>query len=125
MVAAVIGVVQQVDVARLDFAAEELRHCARGPGQRADVDGHVFRLRDEAAVEIADGRGKVAAGIEDLRIRGAQHRLAHFLDDGVQPMLHDGHGDAINHAHHPNPHQPMMLAACRQFHPRAQPGFRR
>jgi hypothetical protein len=45
-----------------------------------------------AAVEVADRAREVAAGIEDLRVGGAQHRLAHLLDDGVQPVL-DHRGD--------------------------------
>ena len=39
---------------------------------------------------------EIAARVEDLRIGGAQHRLAHLLDDRVQAMLDDRYGDGID-----------------------------
>ena len=94
VVAAVIRVVQQEHVAGMDVVAEEVVHRLRSPWQRANVDRHVLRLGDQAAVDVADRRGEVAARIEDLRVGRAQHRLAHLLDDGMQPVLHhrNGHG---------------------------------
>src|SRR5260370_24351887 len=38
----------------------------------------------------------MAGRIEDVRIGGAQHRLAHLLDDREQAMLDDGDGDGID-----------------------------
>ena len=78
-------------------------HRLRRPGQRADMDRHMLGLRDQPAVEVADRGGEIAAGIEDLRIRGAQHRLAHLLDDGVQPVLHDRDGHRIDGVSHTLP----------------------
>ena len=92
MVAAVIGIVQQKNVARLDVAGEEFADRPRRVGQGADMDRHVLGLRDQPAVEIADRGREIAARIEDLRIGGAQHRLAHLLDDRQQTML-DHRGD--------------------------------
>ncbi len=96
MIAAVIRVVEQKDVAGIDVAAEELGHRLRREGQRADMDRHVLGLRDQPPVEIADRGREIAARIEDLRIGGAQHRLAHLLDDREQPMLHDRDDDRID-----------------------------
>src|SRR5439155_13996076 len=33
--------------------------------------------------------------VQDLRIGGPEHRLAHLLDDRFEPVLDDGHGDAV------------------------------
>src|ERR1700741_3001218 len=41
--------------------------------------------------------------MENLRIRGAQHRFAHLFDDGVQAMLDDRSDDWIEgHGGHPS-----------------------
>ena len=98
MVVAVIGVVEQVDVARPDRPPKNSCTELRRPGQRADVDRHVLGLRDQPPVGIADRGREVAARVEDLRVGGAQHRLAHLLDDGVQPVLDHRDGDRIDAA---------------------------
>ena len=96
VVAAVIRVVEQEDVARVDVAAEELGHRAGGEGQGADMDRHMLGLGDQPAVEVADRGREIAARIEDLRIGGAQHRLAHLLDDREQAVLNDRDDDRID-----------------------------
>ena len=96
VVAAVVGVVEQIDVARADRAAKAVVHRFRRPGQRADVDRHVLGLRDQAALGIADGGREIAARVDDLGVRGAQHRLAHLLGDRVQAMLDHGDRDRID-----------------------------
>src|SRR5262249_53539809 len=63
------------------------------------MDRHVLGLGDQAAVEIADRHREIAARVEDLRIGGAQHRLAHLLDDGMQPMLDHRGDDRIGGVH--------------------------
>ena len=96
VVAAAVGIVQQVDVAGAYPALEELVH---GPGrerQRADVDRHVLGLGDQPPVGIAQRGREVAARVQDLRVGGAQHGLAHLLDDGAKAMLDHGDGDRID-----------------------------
>ena len=80
MAAAMIGIVEQDDVARLDIL-EAFLDRERGPWQRADMDRDMIGLRDQAAARVADREREVAAGIEDLRIGGAKHGFAHFLHD--------------------------------------------
>ena len=96
MIAAVIGVVEQKDVARMDVAGEELGHRLCRVGQGADMDRHMLGLGDQPAVEIADRGREIAARIEDLRIRCAQHRFAHLLDDRQQAMPDDRNDDRID-----------------------------
>ena len=96
VVAAVIRIVQQEYIARMDVVPEEFGDRLRGPWQGADMDRHVLGLRDQAAVQVADRGGEIAAGIKDLGIRGPQHRLAHLFDDGVQSVLHDRDGYRID-----------------------------
>ena len=60
------------------------------------MDRHVLGLGDEPPVEVADRGREIAARIEDLRIGGAQHRLAHLLDDRQQAMLDHGDDDRVD-----------------------------
>src|SRR5207248_3486177 len=87
VIAAVIGVVEEKDVALVNIALKEFGHRAGGKGQRADMDRHMLGLRDQAAVEVADRGREIAARIEDLRIGGAQHRLGHLLDDRDKAVM--------------------------------------
>ena len=95
MAAAMIGIVEQDDVARL-HVLESLLDRERRPGQRADVNRKMIGLRDQASADVADRQRKIAAGIEDLRIGGAKHRFAHLFYDRTEPMLDDGARDRID-----------------------------
>ena len=53
MAAAIIGIVEQEDVARLDVL-EALLHRDRRPWQRADMHRKVIGLRDQAGARIAN-----------------------------------------------------------------------
>ena len=61
------------------------------------MDRDMLGLGDEASLRVADRRRVVTTGVEDLRISRAEHRLAHLLDDGLEPMIQDGHRDGIDH----------------------------
>jgi hypothetical protein len=96
VVAPQIGIVQQVDVARPDPPLEGLVHRLGRERQRADVDRHMLGLGDQAPVRVAQRGREVAARVEDLRVGGAQHGLAHLLDDGAKAMLDHRHGDRVD-----------------------------
>ena len=96
MVAAAVGVVEQVDVTRADRALEELVHRLGRERQSADMDRHMLGLRDQATLGVAQRGREIAARVQDLRVGGAQHRLAHLLDDGAKSMLDHGDGDRID-----------------------------
>ena len=100
VVAAVIGVVEQKHVARMDVGAEELGDRAGGEGEGADMDRHVLGLGDEAPIEVADRGREIAARIEDLRIGRAQHCFAHLGDDRQQAMLDHRNGDGVDRVCH-------------------------
>ena len=95
MTAAMIGIVEQNDVARLDILEARFDRQRR-PGQRPDMHRDVIGLRDQATAGVADAERKIAAGIEDLRIGGAKHGFAHFLHDRAETMLDDGSRDGID-----------------------------
>ena len=57
MAAAMIGIVEQDDVAGRDVR-EALLDRARRPGQRADMHRNVLGLRDQASARVADARAK-------------------------------------------------------------------
>jgi hypothetical protein len=92
----VIGVVEQENIAGVNVAREGFRDSPRCPHHRADMHGHMLGLRDEAQLRVDQRAGEVARRIEDLRVGGAQHRLAHFLDNGKEPMLHQRDGDRVS-----------------------------
>ena len=96
VVAAVVRVVEQEHVARPDVAAKVVVHRTRRPRQRADMDRHVLRLGDQAPLGVAQRGREIAAGVDDLRVRGAQHRLAHLLGDRMQPVAHHRDRDRID-----------------------------
>ena len=96
MAAAEIRIVEQEHVARMHVVAEELDDRFGRPGQRPDMDGDMFGLRHQDTVGAADRGREVAARIQDLRIGGPQHGLAHLLDDGAEPVLNDGDGDRVD-----------------------------
>jgi len=96
MVAAPVGVVEQVDVAWADRTLEKLMHGPGRIGQRADMDRHVLGLSNQTTFRIAQGGREIAARVEDLGVGGAQHGLPHFLDDGAKAMLDHGDGDRID-----------------------------
>jgi hypothetical protein len=96
MVAAEVGVVEQVDVARPYLPLEELVDRLGRKRQRTDVDGHMLGLGDQPPVGIAQRRREIPARVQDLRVGGAQHGLAHLLDDGAKAVLDHRHGDRID-----------------------------
>src|SRR5262252_1306627 len=95
VIAAVVRIVEKEHVTGLDAPREVVGHGLDGHGQRAHVDGHVLGLRGESAFAVEDRGGEITARVEDLRVGGAQHRLAHLLHDGFETMLDHRDGDAI------------------------------
>ena len=88
MAAAMIGIVKQYDVAGTEIlkALFDGQGC---PRQRPDMHRNMIGLGNQAAPCVAYRQREIPAGIEYLRIGGAKHGFAHFLDDRTQPMLND------------------------------------
>src|SRR5438128_11521978 len=84
MVIAVVGVVQEIDIAGLDPALERIAHRLHGPRDRAHVDQHVLGLRDEPCPRITKRRGDVSARVHELRAGRARARRAHMLRTTVE-----------------------------------------
>src|SRR5207248_2370782 len=95
MAAAVIGIVEKNHVAWLDIP-KSLLDGKRRPRQRADMNRDVVGLSDQPSVYVANGKRKITAGVEDLRIGGAKHGFAHFFYDRAQPVLNHGSRDRID-----------------------------
>jgi hypothetical protein len=95
VIVAVVGVVQEEQVARGDPPLEEVGHRRHRPGQGAHVDGHMLGLRGEPTLAVEYRGGEVAARVQDLRVGGAQHGLAHLLHDGLEAMLDHRDGDSV------------------------------
>ena len=64
------------------------------------MDRDMLSLRHQPSGSIADACRKIAAGVENLGVGGTQHRLAHLLDNRVQPVLHHRRGDPIDMSFH-------------------------
>ena len=60
------------------------------------MDRHVLGLGDQPALGVAQRGREVAARVDDLRVGGAQHRLAHLLGDRVQAVLDHRDRDRID-----------------------------
>ena len=112
VIAAVVRVVEQVHVAGAYASREVVGDRLDGPRQRAHVDGHVLGLGRQTPFAVEDRGGEVPARVEDLRVRGAKHGLAHLLDDGLEAVLDDRDGDAVeSHGGHYTTGAPCA-AAC-------------
>ena len=96
MRAAPIWIVQQIDIVRRGVG-ETFGQRLRRPGHRADMHRNMVRLCHQPAPRIDQRDGEIPRGVQDLRVGGAQHRLSHFLGDGVQPVLQHGDGDRVRH----------------------------
>ena len=99
MAAAMIGIVEQDDVARPNIS-ETLFDGQGSPRQCADMHGDVVSLRDQAAPCVADREREIPAGVEDLGIGRAKHGFAHLLHDRAQPVLDDGSRDRVDRDGH-------------------------
>ena len=106
MVAAEVGIVQEIEVAWPDPAGEEFGHRPDRPRQRAHVDRNVLGLSHQPPRSIGERGREIAARIQDLGVGGSEHRLAHLRDDGDQAMLHDRDGDPIKHGMRLPPSRP-------------------
>ncbi len=95
VIVAVIRVVEEEHVARLDAALEEVGDGRDRPGQGAHVDRHVLGLGRESPLAVEDRRREIAARVEDLGVGRSQHGLAHLLDDAFEPMLDHRDRDAV------------------------------
>ena len=91
----VVGVVQHEHVARVDVVPEGVEGRDRGGGHRPHVDRDVLRLGDQLALRVGDRGREVAARVQDLGERGAEHRLSHLVHDADEAVLDHGHGDRI------------------------------
>ena len=94
---AAIRIIQQIDIAGRRIRESRRQRLSR-PGHGADMDRDMVCLRDQAASRVDQRDGEVPRRVQDLRVGGAQHRLAHFLGDGIQPVLQHGDGDRVGHA---------------------------
>jgi hypothetical protein len=97
VIVSVVGVIQEIDVAGLHSSLEGIAHRLDRPRDRADVNGHVLGLRDQTRSRVAERGGEVPARVEDLRVRRAEHRLAHLLHDGLEAMRQDRHRHWVAH----------------------------
>jgi hypothetical protein len=95
VIVAVIGIVEEEEIAGRDAVLEELGHRGHRPGQGAHVDRHVLGLGGQAPAPVEYRGREVAARVEDLGVGGAEHRLAHLLHDRFETMLDDGDRDRI------------------------------
>ena len=97
---AMIGVVQQIDIAFLYAIAKGIAHCLHGKGHGADMHRDVIRLRHQPRFGITQRDGEIARRVQDLRIGGAQHRLPHFLHNGAEAVIEDRERDGIRGGFH-------------------------
>src|SRR5207244_12050640 len=76
-----LRIIQDKEIAFGDVVAKVIPDSLSGRREGADMHGNAFALGDELAVRVEDSGGKIAAGVEDLRHRCAQHDLGHLQGD--------------------------------------------
>ena len=95
MGAAVVGVVQRVDVARPQAVAAQAQDRAHALAHRAQMHRHVRRIGDQHAVRIEHGAGEVQALLHVDRVGGVLQRHAHLLGDRHEQVVEDLEHDRI------------------------------
>ena len=93
--AAIIGVVEGVDVALAHLLAAQLQDGAHRFAHRAQMDGHVRGVGDQVAVGIEDGAGEVEPLLDVDRVGGVLERDAHLLGDGHEQIVEDLEQDRV------------------------------
>ena len=95
MGAAVVGVVQRVDVARPQAVAAQAQDRAHALAHRAQMHRHVRRIGDQHAVRIEHGAGEIQPLLHVDRVGGVLQRHAHLLGDRHEQVVEDLQHDRI------------------------------
>src|SRR3972149_11379298 len=119
-----VGIVDEYDIARLQYAREELACLANLRRQRNDVRGTAFGLAQQLRVGIEQRAGKIQALVDDRGVRGLDHGGPHVTARGNNELLDPLEGDEIDSAGrrvHDN-HQLSMRRLPQRSTPASQPG---
>ena len=87
--AAVVGVVEDIDVAAADPAAVALDHHLDGLAHGAEVHRHVRGVGDQAAVGVEDRAGEVEPLLDVDRVRGGLQAHAHLFGHRHEQVVED------------------------------------
>ena len=87
--AAVVGGVEGEHVAGTDVAGVQADDRLDRAVHRAEMDRHVRRVGDQAAVAVEDGAGEVEPLLDVDRIGGVLQRHAHLLGDRHEEVVED------------------------------------
>ncbi len=95
MGAAVVGGVEREDIAGMDVAFVEADDGLDRAVHRAEMDRHVRRVGDEAAVAVEHCAGEVEPLLDVDRIGGVLQGHAHLLGDRHEEVVEDLEHDRI------------------------------
>ena len=119
MGAAVVRIVEGVDVARPHAAATLADDGAHRFAHRAQMDGHVGGVGDQPALGVEQGAGEIQPFLDVDRIGGVLEGDPHLLGDGHEEVVEDLEQDGIAvgaHRHPPrqrlHPLQQKMVVAA-------------
>ena len=87
--AAVVGVVEHVDIAGLHAPAVTAQHHFDALAHGAQVHRHVRGVRDELPRRVEDRTGEVEAFLDVDRVRGALQPHTHLLGHGHEQVVED------------------------------------
>lgn len=96
--AAVVRVIDDVDVTRLHLTGEGAEDLPEHRRDGAQGVGLGDRDGDQLALGIAEGAEEVLRVLDELRGAGALEGEGHLVDDGLEVVLDDFHGDRIEAA---------------------------
>ncbi len=96
---AVIRRIVQEQIAGLD-ALGMIEARTHGEAHVRTVDGDALGERDDLAVAVADGSGKVVADAHQLRARRAHQRIRHLKTDAVETARENRHQIRFNRLAH-------------------------
>ncbi len=93
--AAVIGIVEDDDVAGMEVTGELRQHHRHRVGHGAEMQRHRLGLGDDAALRVAQGGRIIEHVANDRRAGGPHHRVRHLVDDRIERALDHREGDRI------------------------------
>jgi len=98
--AAMIGIVQGINVARANLPGEFFQHSRQGRRKRSHVNRQAQSLRHKVADGIEQPRGEIHRLLDDRRTRCAHDRRRHFVGNRRESVFHQFKADGIDFRSH-------------------------
>jgi hypothetical protein len=87
--AAVVGIVEDVNIAGFELVTSGLNHALDAFAHGAEVDGNVGCIGHQLPMVVEDRAGEVEPFFDVDGVAGILQRYAHFVGDGAEEVVED------------------------------------